>query len=87
MTGVINHFRGSRRRKKGNQMIVKVDGVDSKEKAEGIVGKSVSWTTPGKEKKVIKGKVTQPHGNKGCVKVHFEKGMPGQSLGKEVKVE
>ncbi|MBW3019338.1 50S ribosomal protein L35ae [Candidatus Woesearchaeota archaeon] len=87
MTGVISNFRGSRKRKKGSQMIVKVEGVDSKEKAKGIVGKSVSWATPGKKKKVIKGKVTQPHGNKGSVRVHFEKGMPGQSLGKEVKVE
>lgn len=87
MTGVISHFRGSQKRKKGNQMIVKVDGVDSKEKAQGIVGKSVSWATPGKKNKVIKGKVTQPHGNKGALRVHFEKGMPGQSLGQEVKVE
>lgn len=68
-------------------MIVRVDGIDSKEKAEGIVGKSVSWTTPGKLKKVIKGKISASHGNSGSVKVHFEKGMPGQSLGKEVKVE
>ena len=85
--GIISAFRGSQKRKRGNQMIVLVDGVDSKEKAQALVGKTVSWTAPGKAKKVLKGKVTAAHGGKGAVRVLFETGMPGQSLGKEVKVE
>ena len=84
---VIDNFRGSRKRKKGNQMIVQVEDCDSREKAEKLVGKSVSWKTPGKKDNHIKGKVSSPHGNKGAVRVIFEKGMPGQSIGKDVKVE
>ncbi|RMD57594.1 50S ribosomal protein L35ae [Candidatus Woesearchaeota archaeon] len=87
MRGIIAHFRGSRRRKKGNQMIVSLPGVDSKEKAAELVGKKVTWTAPGKLKKEISGKVSAPHGNSGAVRVLFEKGLPGQSLGCEVKVE
>lgn len=87
MMGTIVHFRGSRRRKKPNQMIVLVDGVDSKDKAKALVGKTVVWTAPGKLKKEIKGKVSAPHGNKGAVRVIFEKGMPGQSLGTQVKIQ
>jgi len=68
-------------------MVVLVDGVDSREKAQDLVGKQVTWTTPGKEKRQIKGKVTSPHGNKGAVRVLFESGMPGQSVGNDVKVE
>lgn len=84
---LIANFRRSRRRVTGNQMIVLVDKVDSRDKAEALVGKQVTWTSPGKEKKQIKGKVTSAHGNKGAVRVLFEKGMPGQSVGSDIKVE
>lgn len=68
-------------------MIVHVDGVDSRDKAEKLVGKSVVWVSPGKLKKQIKGRVASAHGNKGAVRVIFEKGMPGQSLGTVVNIE
>lgn len=68
-------------------MIVVVEGVDSKEKAQALVGKTVSWEAPGKQKKILKGKVSATHGNKGAVRVLFETGMPGQSLGQDVKIE
>jgi large subunit ribosomal protein L35Ae len=87
MKGIITNFRGSRRIKTGNQMIVEVEGVDSKEKAEKLIGKAVTWTSPGKKKTEIKGKVSAVHGNKGTVRVLFERGLPGQSLGTEVKIE
>jgi large subunit ribosomal protein L35Ae len=87
MKGIIVNFRGSMRIKRGNQMIVQPEGVDTKDKAKALVGKTVSWTSPGKQKKVIKGKISAIHGGKGCVRVLFETGMPGQSLGQEVKIE
>ena len=66
------------------QMIVVIDGVD-KEKAEELIGKTVVWTSSaGKE---IKGKISASHGNKGAVRVIFEKGMPGQAVGSKVKIE
>ena len=34
-----------------------------------------------------KGVIKTTHGNKGCLRVHFEKGMPGQSLGTKVRIE
>lgn len=87
MMGVISHFRGSFRRKKGNQMVVIVPGVDSNENAKSYIGKSATWTSSGKEKKLIKGKISATHGNKGALRVIFERGLPGQSLGQEVKIE
>lgn len=86
MQGIIANYRGSRRRKRGNYMLVNLPKIDSREKAEALTGKNVEWTAPGKEKKVLKGKITGAHGNSGVVKVLFETGMPGQSLGKEVKI-
>lgn len=68
-------------------MVIHVESISSREKASALVGKTVVWTTPGKNKKQIKGKIASAHGNKGAVRVIFEKGMPGQSLGTEVKIE
>jgi len=87
MEGIIAHFRGNRTRKRSSQMIVVVPGVDSKEKAEKLLGKSAVWKTPGKHDKQIKGKISATHGNKGALRVLFETGMPGQSLGEAVKIE
>lgn len=85
MVGRISAFRGTHRRKSSNHMIVHLDTVDSREKAQALIGKSVVWSSPAK--KQIKGKVASAHGNKGALRVIFEKGMPGQSLGTEVSVE
>lgn len=85
MEGVIVNFRGSRRVKKGNHMIVAVNGVDSKVKAAELIGKKVVWITPGK--KQISGKVASIHGNSGALRIIFETGMPGQSIGQKVSIE
>jgi len=67
-------------------MIILVDGVDNREKAAKLIGKSVTWIAPGKEKKEFKGKISAAHGNKGALRVLFEKGMPGQSVGNKVNI-
>ena len=87
MEGTITSFRGSVRVKSKNQMLIEVKGVDSKEKAEKLVGKTVTWSTPGKKGNIIKGKISFAHGRNGIVRAIFEKGMPGQSLGTKVKIE
>jgi large subunit ribosomal protein L35Ae len=40
-----------------------------------------------KDKKVITGKVSAAHGNSGAVRALFEKGLPGQAIGKHVRIE
>ena len=85
MEGIIINYRRGRKTQTTNQMIVQVLGVDKK-KAESLIGKEVVFTCEGKDKKEIKGKVSALHGNKGAVRVHFEKGMPGQSIGQKVRL-
>lgn len=87
MEGVISSFRGSHKTMTGNQMVIVVNSISSKDKAQSLVGKSVIYDCPGKQKKQIKGKVSNTHGNKGAVRALFEKGMPGQSVGQKVKIE
>ncbi len=64
-------------------MIIIVDGVDSIEKAEKLVGKKVTYSTGNKE---ISGEVRSAHGNKGALRVLFETGMPGQAVGQVVNI-
>ena len=84
MQGVIHNYRRSIHRASSNQMIVLLDGCDTREKAKSFVGKTVVYQTGKKE---MKGEVRGPHGNKGALRVLFTTGMPGQAIGQAVKVE
>jgi large subunit ribosomal protein L35Ae len=83
MEGIIENYRLSRHVQKGNHMIVLVNGVNTREDAEKLVGKEVIYKTKNGE---IKGKVASAHGNKGAIRVIFEKGMPGQALAQKVTI-
>ena len=85
MEGRIVNFRGGIHTQKNNQMVIHVSGVDSQEKAKPLVGKKVVWKSPAG--KVIKGKISDAHGNNGLVRAIFEKGLPGQARNDEVEVE
>ncbi|MDP3728700.1 MAG: 50S ribosomal protein L35ae [bacterium] len=84
MEGIINNFRRSKTNQNTKHLIISMDSVDSRAKAEKYLGKKVIFTTEtGKE---ISGEVKSAHGNKGCIRVIFERALPGQSLGQKVKV-
>lgn len=84
MEGIIVNYRRGRKTQTTNQMIILVKEVESKESAGKLVGKTVTYVCDGKLKKEISGKVSAVHGSKGAVRVHFEKGMPGQAIGGKV---
>lgn len=84
MKAQIISFRRGRHTYKPRQFILQVYGVETKEKAKNFINKNVIWRSPtGKE---IKGIVTATHGNKGLIRVVFEKGLPGQSLNTEAEI-
>jgi len=85
MEGIITNFRGGRHTKYDTHMIIKISFISSKEKARELIGKKVVWESPGGKK--IFGMVSNIHGNSGCVRVIFEKGMPGQAIAGKVLVE
>jgi large subunit ribosomal protein L35Ae len=85
MEGVIINYRGSHKTQHPNQMIVKVEGYETKDKASDLLKKTVVWTTPAGNE--IKGSILKEHGNKGAVRVKFERGLPGQAIGTKVRVE
>lgn len=85
MKGKVVQFRRGRHTLTEKHMLIEVTGTDSREKAEKLVGKEVEWKSPAG--KVIKGKVSDAHGNKGVVRAIFEKGLPGQAVATEVEVK
>jgi large subunit ribosomal protein L35Ae len=85
MNGIIVNFRRARHHQKMNQLIISISKINSKEKADALIGKKVVFKT--ETQKEINGKITSSHGNSGCVRASFEKGIPGQALGKPIEVD
>ncbi|MFH1770818.1 MAG: 50S ribosomal protein L35ae [archaeon] len=83
MIGIISNFRQGRHHTYENQMVVVADSLKTKADAEKLVGKKVVWNTG---KKDITGEIRSAHGNSGALRVLFETGMPGQSIGKKVTI-
>lgn len=85
MKGTIVNFRMARHHQKNNHMIISTESINSRDEAQKLVGKEVVFKTEtGKD---LTGKVASAHGNKGAFRVIFERGMPGQALGKNVEVK
>lgn len=84
MEGIITNFRGGKHTKYDNQMIIKVADIKGKVDAAKLIGKKVVWKSPAGKR--IEGRVSNVHGNSGCVRVLFEKGMPGQAISNKVEV-
>ncbi len=83
MEGVVINYRRGRRTMRGNQIIIEVPGVDTREKAAGLIGKKVIVRAGNKR---IVGVVSGIHGNNGKVRARFDTGIPGQVIGGRVEI-
>ena len=84
MQGTILSYRRGRHTQNVNQMLIELENVNSREKAKEFLRKKLIWTSPsGKE---IKGEIIALHGNKGVVRVKFERNLPGQAITTKVQV-
>jgi len=82
--GKVIQFRRGRHTIKERHFLIDVGATNSKE-AEKFVGKEVIWKSPAG--KIIKGKISSSHGNKGIVRAIFEKGLPGQAITTNVEIK
>ena len=87
MKAKVIQFRRGRHTVTPRHFLIEVEGIDSRAKAMELVGKSVNWKSPGAKEKIITGKVSSAHGNKGMIRAIFEKGLPGQAMGTEVNLK
>ena len=85
--GKVVQFRRGRKTVHEKHFLIELDGVSSRKDAEKFTGKTVEWTSPGKLKKIIRGKIAAPHGGKGVVRAIFEKGLPGQAITTMVEIK
>jgi len=83
--GKVVQFRRGRKTLHERHFLIEIEGVDNKEDATKFVGKEVVWKSPAN--KIIKGKVSSAHGNKGVIRAIFEKGLPGQAVTTEVEIK
>lgn len=83
MKGVIVNYKGGKHTQVTNQMIISTSDVTNREDAQKLVGSNVVYNTG---KKDITGEVRSAHGNSGALRVLFETGMPGQSIGQSVSI-
>lgn len=84
MKAQVIQFRRGRKNYKPKHFILDV-GAKKREEAEKFIGKQVEWKSPAG--KIIKGKISAPHGNKGMVRAIFEKGLPGQAVTTDVEIK
>ena len=85
MKGKVVQFRRGRHTVKNRHFLIEIPKTNTRKDAEKLVGKEVSWKSPAG--KVINGKISGAHGNKGVVRAIFEKGLPGQAVTTEVEVK
>ncbi|MAH03232.1 50S ribosomal protein L35ae [Candidatus Pacearchaeota archaeon] len=78
-------FRRGRHTIHERQFLIEVDGNKNRKDTEKFIGKEVQWISPAK--KIIKGKISAAHGNKGVLRAIFEKGLPGQAITTEVEIK
>ncbi len=85
MKGIVVQFRRGAQKIKPRHFLIQPEGITSKKDAEKLKGKNVEWKSPAG--RVIKGMVSETHGNKGLLRVIFEKGLPGQAVVNTDEVE
>jgi len=83
--GKVIQFRRGRHTVHEKHFLIEIPEINDKEKATKFIGKEVSWKSPAG--KIILGKVSGTHGNKGVVRAIFEKGLPGQAVTTEVEIK
>jgi large subunit ribosomal protein L35Ae len=84
MKGIVVQFRRSRHRIHERHYLLDL-GFTSRDEAKKMAGKAVEWKSPAG--KIIKGKISDAHGNKGLVRAIFESGLPGQAITTDVEVK
>ena len=85
MKAKIIQFRRGRKTIHERHFLIEIEGSKSRTDAEKFVGKEVEWKSPAG--KIIRGKISSAHGNKGVVRAIFERGLPGQAVTTEVEVK
>ena len=83
-TGIVIGYRRGTNTQYENQVMIRVDGVNTRSEASKLIGWRVLFVdTKGN---VYRGKVVHVHGNNGVVIAVFKPNLPGQAIGRDVYI-
>ena len=85
MKAFVVSFRRGRHTYKPRHFLIRIEKVETRKAAEKYLNKDVEWKSPAG--KIIKGKISVVHGNKGLLRAIFEKGLPGQAINTEIEIK
>ncbi len=85
MKATVVSFRRGKHRYKPRHFIIQIEEIKGRKGSDKYIGKEVVWKSPAG--KIIKGKITASHGNKGLLRAVFEKGLPGQAINTKVEIK
>jgi large subunit ribosomal protein L35Ae len=83
-TGLILGYRRGSNTQYENQVLIRIDGVDSDSKASRFVGWKVLFVDS--KGNTYRGKIVRVHGRKGVVIAVFKPNLPGQAIGRDVYI-
>mmetsp|Transcript_91491 Transcript_91491/g.112020 ORF Transcript_91491/g.112020 Transcript_91491/m.112020 type:complete len:158 (+) Transcript_91491:87-560(+) len=96
LRGVIMGYRRSRLNIRPSRALVKIEDVKTRKDARYYLGHRVVYIYRAAQKKdprsgkkqlrVIAGKITNPHGNNGTVRVRFTPNIPARAMGKRCRI-
>ncbi len=83
-TGIILGYRLGSNTQYEKQVLIRVDGINSRNEASQLIG----WKVLYRDSKgnTYRGKVVHVHGNKGVVIAVFKPNLPGQAIGGDVYI-
>ena len=84
LTGLVIGYRRGTNTQYENQVLIRVDGVKSRDEASRLIGWRVVFRDP--KGNVYRGKIVHVHGNGGVVIAVFKPNLPGQAIGGNVYV-
>ncbi len=82
--GVVLSYRRGKHKQQTNQVLLRFEGISTKEQASAIIARKVRWVSEnGRE---FLGTILGPHGKSGAVRAKFNTNLPGQAIGTPVHI-
>jgi ribosomal protein L35AE/L33A len=78
----VGYRRGLKSRQRDNQILLRIEGVQSKAAATRYLGKEIRWTS--QFGRTFRGRITRLHGRRGTVRATLNKGFPSYAIGATV---
>ena len=82
--GVFMSYRRGKHNQRNRQILIKIAGIRDRKEAARFIGRQAIWTSPKGTPHI--GKIVGVLGRRGMVKATFQKGLPGDAIGAELRI-